>query len=38
MIYPVVAELAADRIPVAVSCRVLGVSRAGYHEMAPTRA
>ena len=32
MIYPVVEELAADRIPVAVSCRVLGVSRAGYHE------
>jgi len=32
MIYPVVAELAADRIPVAVACRVLGVSRAGYHE------
>jgi putative transposase len=32
MIYPVVAELAADGMPVAACCRVLGVSRAGYHE------
>jgi putative transposase len=32
MIYPVVAELAADGIAVAMLCRVLGVSRSGYHE------
>jgi putative transposase len=32
MIYPVVAELAAGGIPAAVCCRVLGVSRAGFHE------
>ena len=31
MIYPVVCELAADRIPVAVACRVLGVSTSGYY-------
>jgi putative transposase len=31
MIYPVVRELAADRIPVAVACRVLGVSASGYY-------
>jgi putative transposase len=31
MIYPVVRELAADWIPVAVACRVLGVSTSGYY-------
>lgn len=31
MIYPVVRELAVDRIPVAVACRVLGVSSSGYY-------
>jgi putative transposase len=31
MIYPVVAELAADRIPIAVACRVLGVSTSGFY-------
>jgi putative transposase len=31
MIYPVVRELAADRVPVAVACRVLGVSSSGYY-------
>jgi putative transposase len=31
MIYPVVHEHAADRIPVAVACRVLGVSSSGYY-------
>jgi putative transposase len=32
MIYPVVAELAADRIPIAVGCRVLGVSTSGFYD------
>ena len=32
MIYPVVRELAADGIPVAVACRVLEVSTSGYYE------
>jgi putative transposase len=31
MIYPVVRELAADHIPVAVACRVLNVSTSGYY-------
>ena len=31
MIYPVVRELAADHIPVAVTCRVLNVSTSGYY-------
>ena len=32
MIYPVVCELAADGLPVAVTCRVLEVSTSGYYE------
>ncbi len=32
MIYPVVVELAADGIAVAVACRVLGVSTSGFYE------
>ncbi|CAN5577199.1 hypothetical protein BH11ACT8_BH11ACT8_03050 [soil metagenome] len=32
MIYPVVCELAADGVPVAVTCRVLDVSTSGYYE------
>jgi hypothetical protein len=32
MIYPVVAELAADGIAVAVACRVLGVSTFGFYD------
>lgn len=32
MIYPVVRELAADRIPVATACRVLKVSCSGFYE------
>ena len=32
MIYPVVCELAADGVPVAVTCRVLGISTSGYYE------
>jgi hypothetical protein len=31
MIYTVVRELAAGRIPVAVACRVVGVSTSGYY-------
>jgi hypothetical protein len=27
MMYPLVQELAADKVPVAVTCRVLGVRR-----------
>jgi hypothetical protein len=32
MIFPVVRELAADGIPVAVACRVLEVSTSGFYE------
>ena len=32
MIFPLVHDLAADGLPVAVTCRVLGVSRSGYYE------
>jgi putative transposase len=32
MIYPVVAELADQKLPVAVCCRLLGVSTSGYYE------
>ncbi len=32
MIYPVVQELAADGVPVAVTCRVLNVSTSGYYD------
>lgn len=31
MIYPLVRELAADGIPVAVTCRVLGIARQPYY-------
>ncbi len=31
MIYPVVRELAADQVPVAVACRVLAVSTSGFY-------
>ncbi len=31
MMYPLVRELAADRIPVAVTCRVLGFSKQAYY-------
>lgn len=34
MTYPLVRELAADGIPVAVTCRVLGFSRQGYYAWA----
>ena len=32
MIYPVVRELAADGVPVAMACRVLEVSTSGFYE------
>jgi transposase InsO family protein len=31
MMYPLVSDLAADRIPVVVTCRVLGFSKQGYY-------
>jgi transposase InsO family protein len=34
MIFPLVRELAVDNIPVAVTCRVLNLSRSGYYEWA----
>jgi putative transposase len=30
MMFPLVHELAADRIPVAVTCRVLGFSKQAF--------
>jgi putative transposase len=32
MIYPLVRDLAAEGIPIAVTCRVLSLTRQGYHE------
>ena len=32
MIYPLVRELAAEKIPVAVTCRVLGFSKQAYYK------
>lgn len=32
MTYPLVQELAADGLPVAVTCRVLGFSRQGFYK------
>lgn len=31
MIYPLVTDLAADGVPVAMTCRVLGFSKQGYY-------
>jgi hypothetical protein len=31
MIYPLVRELAGDRVPVTVTCRVLGIARQPYY-------
>lgn len=31
MIYPLVLELAADGVPVAVTCRVLGFSKQAFY-------
>ena len=32
MIYPLVRELAAEKVPVAVTCRVLGFSKKVYYK------
>jgi putative transposase len=32
MIFPVVERLAAEQFPIAVSCRLLGVSTSGFHD------
>ena len=32
MMYPLVLDLAADRIPVAVTCRVLGFSKQAFYQ------
>ena len=32
MMYPLVRELAADKIPVAVTCRVLGFSTQAFYK------
>jgi putative transposase len=32
MMYPLVGDLAADSIPVAVTCRVLGVSKPAFYQ------
>ena len=32
MIYPLVLDLAADRIPVTVTCRVLGFSKQAFYK------
>lgn len=32
MMFPVVSELAADGVPIAVACRVLNVSTSGYYD------
>jgi putative transposase len=31
MLYPLVTDLAADGVPVVVTCRVLGFSKQGYY-------
>jgi hypothetical protein len=37
MMFPRVSDLAADRISVAVNCRVLGFSKQGYYACARNR-
>ena len=34
MMYPLVQELAAEKIPVAVTCRVLGFSKQAFYKWA----
>ena len=34
MIYPLVQELAAEKIPVAVTCRVLGFTKQAFYKVA----
>ena len=38
MIYPLVSELAADGIPVTVTCRVLKIARQPYYRWRSTRS
>ena len=38
MMYPLVRDLAAERIPVAVTCRVLGFSKQAFYKWRPTRS
>ena len=33
MIYPLVTDLAADGVPVAVTCRALKLSKQGYYRV-----
>jgi hypothetical protein len=38
MMYPLVLDLAAEQIPVAVTCRVLGFSKQAFDNGGPTRS
>ena len=38
MRYPLVRDLAAEGIPVAVTCRVLGFSKQAFYKWAPSRS
>ncbi len=38
MMYPLVLDLAADQIPVAVTCRVLGFSKQAFYKWKQTRS
>jgi hypothetical protein len=35
IIYPLVCELAAEKIPVAVTCRVLGFTKRAFYKWGP---
>jgi putative transposase len=37
LIYPLVRELAAEKIPVAVTCQVLGFSKQAFYKWQATR-
>jgi putative transposase len=37
MMYPLVLDLAADGIPVTVTCRVLGFSKQAFYQCEPPR-
>ena len=38
MMYPLVLDLAADKIPVAVTCRVLGFSKQAFYAWRRSRS
>ena len=38
MMFPLVLDLAADKIPVAVTCRVLGFSKQAFYQWRATRS